>query len=210
MGVMKRDGLVLENGKIVQKELYYQDRDVDNHAMGFPINCDVALMMIKDLWDELKKPVTVVDPNDYMKKPIAFTVGKKALLSILSQENCIGVRFYLANYKDSFFDKYTPRPGEKKDGLTIIAVGVEKNNSCELDNLEDKDIGTKNGERYIVTQLANDQYNNGEYKMSVEPGEINEMVPPLTIEDFKGKVRGDKGLDFMQYSLADVIDKFFS
>ena len=102
--VVKRKGLKLNNQNlIVLDDVDYPDPDHynKNHAYGHPINYDVAQMMIKDLWDSMK-----TDP-EREKKPIAFAVGKEALLSILSQEDCIGVRFYLANFNNDFFDPAT-------------------------------------------------------------------------------------------------------
>lgn len=189
-----RDGCEVQNNQIVLGEIEYDDPDHLNkrHAFGLPINADVAFMMINDYWIERKG-------KDNTSQIGAFTIGKESLLSILSQENCEAIRFYLANWKKDFFADKILRDS-RENGITIIAVGV---------NSQDTDLGARNDEGTIAKPPKPKRTDANGILNNTEDGEIREMVPPFTIvqhiqtSDSRVDKSGAK-------DLSDIIKEYFT
>lgn len=192
---INRDGYKLEIGsdekrKIIPDQMNYHDPNHSNeiHAHGHPIAVDVAELMIGSYWQDLKKV------PDYEKKYVAFIVGKEPLLSILSQKDCVAIRFYLAKWDKDFF-KTTPTDPAREMGETLVAVGVKS---------KDQDIGAKSDKPLIVSPI-DDKWKADEIILShSDDGEIREMVPPSTIEELKRIGKREESDE-----LAKVIAKFF-
>jgi hypothetical protein len=114
-----------KNEKFEEGELIYDFKsDDDVCGYGRLIAKDVANILIDAQHDHLKKI------NDE-KQPKSVTFGKEALLTILSQQGCEGIKFYFGKRSSTQWArecKYS-----KYEGLTLVAVGVDSNN---------KDIGT--------------------------------------------------------------------
>ncbi len=138
--------------KAHRKTLEYNDsnHEVEVNAFGYPITTRLARKLIKNYWDTLNR---VTDGD----KGIAFSFGKEAMLSILSQKGCEGIRFYFA-YKRSedFVDPIN-------EGVTLVAIGA---------NALNKDVDLN--EDYIASNLTSDV---------VEDSQVWEMVPPLKLSE---------------------------
>lgn len=169
---MKKQGLLRKEGKLHLDELSYQESQYDSlYAYGAPITLNGAKGLIKNYWEAIREK----QPIDYSQVP-ALTFGKEALLSILAQKNCEGIRFYFAMKSDSDWGE---APDKKPDywynGVTLVAIGVE-NQIVEEDGkstLVEKEIGTPN--LFLAEELEKVSDDNSK---SANQGVIVETVPP--------------------------------
>jgi len=119
-------GIALDTSKkFDEAELTYEvQSDDDVCGFGRLIAHDAANVLI-DAYHEHK--VKLKDE----KQPKAVTFGKEALLTILSQKGCEGIRFYFGKRSKSLWQKECKY--SKFEGMTLVAVGVDADN---------KDLGT--------------------------------------------------------------------
>ncbi|RPH33438.1 MAG: hypothetical protein EHM93_04850 [Bacteroidales bacterium] len=158
--IITRKGYDEASGIIVEKTLKYRGRNHDApYAYGTPITAKLAIHLIDNYWQTLDK---VRDKES----EVAFVFGKDSLLSILSQEGCVGVKFYIAKKTND----------SSQNGKTLVALGVnnEKQDICSLSD--------NNGVRdtHIVGPLVR-RYSDNKLLNDFEEGEIREMVPPDTL-----------------------------
>jgi len=153
-----------EEKKLEKDDIGYK---TPNHELlygyGAPISLNLAIKLVQDYKNDR--------PQD-SEYPEAFTIGKQSLLSILSQENCEGVRFYLAE-KDGLVND-TLTPGEKirwKNGITLVAIGVKS----IVDN-----TGEKKCVEIGVNESLSKEIDSGSFGMVTheEDGFIIETIPP--------------------------------
>jgi len=164
--------MIRKEGKLLLHELSYQEAQHDSlYAYGAPITLNGAKGLIKNYWDAIRKK----QPIDYSKVP-ALTFGKDALLSILSQKNCEGIRFYFALKSDN---DWGGDPDKKPDywynGVTLVAIGVESQ-VVEKDGKTttvEKEIGAQN--LFIAEGLEVITDDNAK---NANMGVIVETVPP--------------------------------
>lgn len=168
---MKKQGLIRKEGKLLLNELTYREPKRDDlYAYGAPISHNGARGLIRNYWDAIRKK----QPIDYSKVP-ALTFGKEALLSILSQKNCEGIRFYFALKSDNDWGGGDKKPDYWYNGVTLVAIGVE-NHTIEKDGkstVVEKEIGAKN--LYLIEDLEN---TSDDSSKSASTGIIVETVPP--------------------------------
>lgn len=177
-------------GKIVKEKIVYNHElpssmlNPSTPVFGSPITEKVAQKLIQNYWDKL---VAGMDDNEV----VSVTFGKDDLISILNQNDCIGIRFYYATRLAKDFDG----DSEVKNGITLVAVGLKA---------PDYDIATEE-KKYIVKPLK--PHSNNSFKQSgiQEDGIIYEMVPPDTLGYFLNQqVKSlDKGL-------AEIIKQYFN
>jgi hypothetical protein len=141
------------NKKFKEGELSFDLPD-DSIVNGFGryISKDVANVLISAFRKYLESH------ND--KQPYAVTFGKEAILSILAQKDCEGIRFYFGKRsKDQWGEK---SKYADKEGITLVAVGVDEKN---------KDLSTGGG--YII-----DPPKKGKTVKTATSTRIVEVVPP--------------------------------
>ncbi|NOU18404.1 MAG: hypothetical protein HOO91_12680 [Bacteroidales bacterium] len=179
------------DNRIKQDVLNYEE-EIDNSivcSFGVPITESVAKKMIQNYWDDLEE-------GRDNEKEVAFTFGRKALLSILSQSECEGIRFYYAKKKS---DDYIPPSdiGNIDAGVSLVAIGVNKK----------FDIATTEKE-YIVKRLRPNKPVTFMTESESETGQIFEMVPPIKLGFFlnRDKIRISEYYE----ELAQIIQEFFN
>lgn len=118
---IKRKGIALDvNKKLNEAELTFDDQsDDDVCGYGRLIANDAAAIMINAYDEHISK-------MKGEKQNKAVTFGKEALLNILSQKGCEGIRFYFGKRTKEFWEKESKY--SKYEGLTLVAVGVNGNN----------------------------------------------------------------------------------
>lgn len=140
---------------------YPEDNSVPDY--GRYVSTDVANLLVNTLRDSLRKGK--IDKNATW----SVTFGIDNILSILSQKDCEGIRFYFAERKKEHWvgeNKYS-----KYEGLTLVAVGVDINN---------KDLGTDGG--YIIHDMPGNK--KGKNKSAAASStkdsstKVVEIVPP--------------------------------
>lgn len=204
-GKIIRDGYKLKvtdgdkKRKIAPNVMIHDDPNHNQlHAHGQSVGVDAAELLIGLHWKHLKEEY----PNDYDKRYIAFTVGKETLLSILAQQGCEAVRFYMARWDPSYIDGGNPHP-TRSQGDTIVAVGAKYNDKGKI-----VDIGGKDSNPLIVTPIKKDWDENTISLSSTDSGEIREMVPPLTIGELRDP--GFIGTSAEEEELAKAVSSFFN
>lgn len=162
---MKRNGMIRKNGELVRAEIGYNDPDYCKFSShGEPISIRGAIGLIKNFWDHVKAG----KPIDYKDKP-AFTFGKEAMLSILAQDNCEGVRIYFAMKSDTDWaeSNSATRPECWKNGVTMLAVGIKKNG---------EEVGAPVD--YIIREIDKPLLDDEVNFLYSNPGDARETVPP--------------------------------
>lgn len=126
---VKRRGIALDvNKKLDEAELTFDDQsDDDVCGYGRLIAGDAAAIMINAYDEHISK-------TKGEKQNKAVTFGKEALLSILSQKGCEGIRFYFGKRNKDTWEKGSKY--SKYEGLTLVAVGVDAKN---------QDLGSEGG-----------------------------------------------------------------
>ena len=127
----KKPSSTSEHPLDIQEELHNINMgDLTKGPYGIPISTGVAVMLIKNMLDELSKNgfgYSKEGFNDAFRNSVigklllnslGVTFDKSQLLRIISQPQCEGVRFYHAIRKN---DK-----GES-ESATLVCVGVDKN-----------------------------------------------------------------------------------
>jgi hypothetical protein len=158
--------------KFKQTTLNYPEPDPTKaYAHGQPTTVKGARTLIKNYWELIKKEM---GEEIAKKENIAFTFGKEALLSILSQEECVGIKFYIGNRLESecpidFKGKWA--------GKTLVSIGI-RNDTSETEIGADIDYIA----RGIVEGVASP---NAAKAGDTQPGMICEMIPPFTMSDIK-------------------------
>ncbi|NJO88734.1 MAG: hypothetical protein HC831_07025 [Chloroflexia bacterium] len=127
----RRGWKLLKNGKVERDIINYKEPDPEQvSGYGSPITSDLAEKIIQEYQnhrDRYKvKHMETCQEVEQLEYPDAFTIGKQSLLSILSQEGCEGIRFYLAEKKglaegmtgDLELNRWA-------DGITLVAIGVK-------------------------------------------------------------------------------------
>lgn len=156
--------------KFVKKTLNYNEPNSSKaYAHGDPVGVVGAKELIKNYWEQLKAEM---GEDKAKKESIAFTFGKEKLLALLSQEDCVGVKFYIGKRISS------ERPDDfigTWEGKTLVAIGV-RGDAAETE------IGAR------VDYLArgiNDAIaqNNLKGDDDAQPGLVVEMVPPFSVAD---------------------------
>ena len=169
----KFDGWILDpsSKKPKKNELSYDHPDQGGlNGYGTPISLVLARLIIRNFRDKKKEL-----PEGF---PDAFTFGKESLLSILTQTNCEGIRFYLARKEFNISD----RSNRWKDGITLVAVGVKQEENNDLIDGNDPEIGPEAGKNYIIDDLDNIVEDSG----SQQNGIIVETIPPFEGDGTKG------------------------
>lgn len=205
-GKIIRDGYKLKittdadkKRKIAPNVMIHDDPNHNQlNAYGSPIGVDAAELMIGLHWKNLK----IQFPNDYDKKYVAFTVGKETLLSILSQQDCEAVRFYMARWDPDYIESENPYPSRSL-GDTVVVVGAKYDKDKKI-----VDIGAKSGDSLIVSQIKQDWNENTIGLSQMDSGEIREMVPPYTIGELRGTGFIEKAPE--EEELAKAVSSFFS
>ncbi|GEM_PF-2152121 len=156
-----------ESGSIVKKIIDYKDHNHDKpYAYGIPITAKLAIHFIDNYWQTLDK----IEDKD---SEVSFVFGKDSLLSILSQEGCVGVKFYIGKKNKE----------SSKNGKTLVAIGINevKHDICNLSD--------NNGVRdtHIVGPLVRRYSEDNKLLNDFEEGEIREMVPPDTLGYYLSK-----------------------
>jgi hypothetical protein len=154
--------------KFVKTTLNYKEPDPTKaYAHGEPTSIYAAKVFLKNYWDEIK------DSADARQQNIAFTFGKESLLSILSQEDCVGIKFYLGQRKKE--DCPVGYVG-KWPGKTLVAIGI-KNDAGETEIGADRD--------YIARGLDTSDLlaKSGNDISDTQPGFVIEAIPPFTYDN---------------------------
>jgi len=152
---------VNEQGIEIPTQLIYTKKDYSQlNGFGVRISGKMARKLIKNYWDDNE-----VSENT----TCAFTFGKESLLSILTQKNCEGIRFYLAKRKS----------GENSIvGTTLVAIGVKPEKDVDGNDGNDPEIGAK--DEYIIKDLV--EYSDSDTDMMHrQTGIIIETIPPLSL-----------------------------
>lgn len=113
-------GIKMDSTKKISEGSIKINRATGVCGYGKVVTNNVAKSFIKAFHDEYikgKKDTNMV---------AGVTFGKEALLSILAQNNCEGIRFYFGKRTTAQWD--ASYSGEKYDGLTLVAIGVDANN----------------------------------------------------------------------------------
>ena len=180
---MYREGEQLKPGA----DLKYPDPNHGSlYAYGEPLSLNGARGLIKNFLDILAKPENAA-MKAFFEEKVAFTFGKEALLALLAQENCEGIRFYLAHKDEKDWDSTggVQPPEYWVDGITLAAVGVKKGKTQDA-----QDIGADKGEfivsGYLDGPISDDIVNvitiNGNDTKSIkQDGEVRETVPPTRL-----------------------------
>lgn len=118
---VKRRGIALDvNKKLDEAELTFNDQsDDDVCGYGRLIANDAAAIIINAYDEHISKM-----KGETQNKAVTF--GKEALLDILAQKGCEGIRFYFGKRSKDFWEKGSKY--SKFEGLTLVAVGVDANN----------------------------------------------------------------------------------
>lgn len=157
--------IVLDRSKkFTEGELSFKISDEDAvSGFGRFISKGVANIIVEDYRAHLKKCKDE-------KQPYGVTFGKDILLSILSQTDCEGIRFYFGKREKDRWEKGSKYA--KIEGNTLVAVGVDKKN---------KDLGA-NGSS-IIEKLDKGRIKSvGAAAAAVKGGDdpkIAEAVPPF-------------------------------
>ena len=158
--------------KFVKKVLQYNEPDSTKaYAHGAPSSINGAKLLIKNYYEQIKTEMG----KEAVNENIAFTFGKDALLAILSQENCVGIKFYIGKRIE------TERPVDfvgKWAGKTLVAVGT-RNDKGETE------IGAEVD--YLARGIDDPTSTNTKGDDDTEPGLVMEMVPPFTVADIPPK-----------------------
>jgi hypothetical protein len=152
-----KNGYVLdENKKPVPGKLKYSAPENDKlNSYGGPISFGVAQYMIKRYRED-----------EGTSNPFGFTFGKEGLLSILAQDGCEGIRFYLG--KRDFSSDF----GE---GITLLGIGVKKGESKDAYLGNEPEIGVE--KNYLIDDL--DSPTSSTKGDDLQSGLIVETVPPF-------------------------------
>ncbi|HEX2934005.1 MAG TPA: hypothetical protein VHO72_01510 [Bacteroidales bacterium] len=152
---LKRRGIAIDvNKKLNEAELTFDDQsDDDVCGFGRLIANDAAAIII-NAYDEHVSKMKGETQNK------AVTFGKEALLDILSQRGCEGIRFYFGKRNKDLWEKGSKY--SKFEGLTLVAVGVDANN---------EDLGPMGGSITSRSAMAKGSDQSQETK-------IYEVVPP--------------------------------
>lgn len=152
---IKRKGIALDaNKKLDEVEMAFDDQsDDDVCGYGRLIANDAAAIML-NAYDEHISKIKGEKQNK------AVTFGKEALLDILSQKGCEGIRFYFGKRSKDIWEKGSKY--SKFEGLTLIAVGVDAKN---------EDLGPMGGSITSRSTMAKGADENQDTK-------IYEVCPP--------------------------------
>lgn len=144
-----------EKNKFTEGELSFDaPDDINVNGFGRYISLEVATELMEGFSNDFKK-----------KEPVcAVTFGKEALLSLLSQKNCEGIRFYFGKRSGKQWDKSSKYA--KVEGLTLVAIGVDEKNN---------DLGIKEGSILKLPKIKS--LSNLKTEKGSTP-KIVEVVPP--------------------------------
>lgn len=113
-------------GKYIDAPLSFNLRqETEVGGMGKPITVEAAKSMIIDYWEDKIKKTDEIENLE--KESFAFIVGKEALLRILTQDGCEGIRFYMCANSDENFKNSLVLAGinSKKEDLAVLGLGSQ-------------------------------------------------------------------------------------
>jgi len=155
-------------GKFEKTSLNYEEPDrSEAYAYGEYTSIYAARVLIKNYYDGLVSDLGTDAANS---ENIAFTFGKDALLAILAQEDCVGIKFYIG--KRTSADCPTNYSGTWA-GKTLVAIGI-KNDSGKTEIGADTDYIA----RGIDGTLTSPSY-------ATQPGIVMEICPTFKMNDLQ-------------------------
>ncbi len=173
-GSMKIPGKKVKGADYSDEEISFATQsDDDVCGFGLPVSLEAGQRMIKDFQTELLRALQEAASNNNeeaieanSKHPIAITLGKEALLYIMTQKECEGIRFYFC------------KNHEKE--LSVVAVGVKNNPITDPATAslasKAKDLGSPDGKLSIADVKINSP-------QQVEEFFLFEVGPPTRLKD---------------------------
>ena len=160
------NGYEFSGGKFVKTTLNYNDPDPTKpYAFGEPISVYGARVMMKNYYNLL---VSSLGTPAAKAENIGFTFGKEALMEILSQEDCVGIKFYIGQRTAA--DCPTGYSGNWP-GKTLVAIGI-RNDTNRTEIGADTDYIARGIDGVVNPPFGNTQ-----------PGMVMEVVPPFTMNN---------------------------
>lgn len=129
-----------------------------------------AIKLIDAYWRDNRKP----------EDNVAIDFDKQSILTILSQENCSGIRFYFCKKEDNT--------------ISLVLVGINGENDLNYENGRGTIMPTED----IISNSLPDE-------VEIQPTIIMEVGGPKRFEDFKNKEFVSSGFGS---SIKDLIEEY--